>query len=293
MNNRTGEGPALTLSLHLYEVLLLAYPASFRREYGPAMLQVFRDRMRRKELEHGQRGMLGWWAIALIDLGGTVLAQHLQKEAYMTVPNYIRASGWALMVGALAIFGFFPSILYSDTDNRLWWLGLGLMLLGSLLVSVGVVGLRHRFGEQVGPAGRTALMLGIAGSLLSYTALGEPVWRLATPANLLPFAGPGILMACLGVFGIIAWRKHVLPAATGLPMMGAIWLFLLLGASIASDNAGGGGIPSDLVLALGWAGNMLTTFGLIRLGWILQSNADHTVTAVGRGPSQRGRAAAG
>ncbi len=40
------DGRAVTVSVRIYERLLAIYPAGFRREYGPAMKQLFRDQCR-------------------------------------------------------------------------------------------------------------------------------------------------------------------------------------------------------------------------------------------------------
>lgn len=55
----------LSASLRLYTLLLLIYPASFRREYGELMIQLFRDLMRDGIRQRGCLGAIKvWWRVA-------------------------------------------------------------------------------------------------------------------------------------------------------------------------------------------------------------------------------------
>jgi hypothetical protein len=64
----------LAASDRLYRLMLVAYPASFRRRYGPEMAQVFRDCAR----DACRRGdLLRLWTRTLGDLLATVPAEHL------------------------------------------------------------------------------------------------------------------------------------------------------------------------------------------------------------------------
>jgi hypothetical protein len=74
-NNIDGKG--VTVSVKIYERLLAAYPAGFRREYGPAMKQLFRDQCR-DAWDRGQgRGLAVLWLRVLPDLAKTSLLEHL------------------------------------------------------------------------------------------------------------------------------------------------------------------------------------------------------------------------
>jgi hypothetical protein len=64
----------LAISDQLYRLLLVGYPASFRRRYGPEMAQVFRDCVRDAS-QNG--GLLGLWVRTLGDLLASVPAEHL------------------------------------------------------------------------------------------------------------------------------------------------------------------------------------------------------------------------
>lgn len=64
----------LSISDRLYRLLLVGYPASFRRRYGPEMAQVFRDCVRDAS-QNG--GLLGLWIRMLGALLTSVPAEHL------------------------------------------------------------------------------------------------------------------------------------------------------------------------------------------------------------------------
>ena len=59
----------------LYRLLLYAYPAAFRREYGPQMAQLFRDIYRDACRQDGSPGR-GFWRLLLTDLMRTALQEH-------------------------------------------------------------------------------------------------------------------------------------------------------------------------------------------------------------------------
>ena len=57
-----------------FEALLVAYPREFRREYGPHMLQAFRDLCSEKRWD-GALGFLRLWVRTLLDLTTTAFAE--------------------------------------------------------------------------------------------------------------------------------------------------------------------------------------------------------------------------
>ena len=67
----------VTVSVRIYERLLAVCPADFRREYGRAMTQLFRDQCRDAWSEAQVRGLAGLWLRALLDLAKTSLVEHL------------------------------------------------------------------------------------------------------------------------------------------------------------------------------------------------------------------------
>ena len=71
------DGDGVTFSVKVYERLLAAYPAEFRREYGPAMKQLFRDQCRDAWSQSRGRGLAILWLRVLPDLAKTSLVEHL------------------------------------------------------------------------------------------------------------------------------------------------------------------------------------------------------------------------
>jgi capsular polysaccharide biosynthesis protein len=71
------DSKAVDLSVRLFERLLAAYPQEHRREYGPAMAQLFRDQCR-DAWHHGRGwGLTGLWLRILPDLVKTSVLEHL------------------------------------------------------------------------------------------------------------------------------------------------------------------------------------------------------------------------
>src|SRR5262249_1076897 len=130
----------------VYQALLNAYPAKFQREYGPHMVQVFRDCCLRTVHQRGTGGMLGLWAVTLLDLVQSVLSEHAHKEIEMKKemkPEDMRMAGNTLILGGVAFFlGMFSGLL-SMSGTNLWGLtDLLIIFLSMPLLIVGLLGVR-------------------------------------------------------------------------------------------------------------------------------------------------------
>jgi hypothetical protein len=68
-------------SIALYRLLLAAYPAAFRREYGEAMSQLFRDTALDGYRQRGVWGLLAVWLRTLGDFTISVGRQHREEAA--------------------------------------------------------------------------------------------------------------------------------------------------------------------------------------------------------------------
>lgn len=73
------DAQAVTVSVKIYERLLATYPPGFRREYGSAMKQLFRDQCRDAWSEARGRGLAVLWLRVLPDLAKTSLCEHLSN----------------------------------------------------------------------------------------------------------------------------------------------------------------------------------------------------------------------
>ena len=94
----------LSLSQHLYGLLLCAYPSEFRREYGREMLQVFKDCYRAEARRNGFTGIIRLWAHTLFDLAQTAPRERLHNSSKgLNVMKAIRTLVIALVVYAIVI----------------------------------------------------------------------------------------------------------------------------------------------------------------------------------------------
>jgi capsular polysaccharide biosynthesis protein len=71
------DSKAVALSVRLFEHLLAAYPKNHRREYGPAMAQLFRDQCRDAWRDRRGWGLTGLWLRVLPDLVKTSVLEHI------------------------------------------------------------------------------------------------------------------------------------------------------------------------------------------------------------------------
>lgn len=99
-----------SLSQRLYALLLAAYPAEFRREYGREMMQVFRDCYSAEVRRNGLLlGLINVWAYTLFDLAQTAPREHLQdsNEGLKGIMKALRTLALAIIVylAAVMIFG--------------------------------------------------------------------------------------------------------------------------------------------------------------------------------------------
>ncbi len=74
---RTPLKNVLLVAERLYRILLFAYPAAYRREYGPLMAQLFRDLCRDSYRQGGFVALLPLWSRVLADTAVTAVVEHL------------------------------------------------------------------------------------------------------------------------------------------------------------------------------------------------------------------------
>lgn len=271
----------IALSVSVYRLLLFAYPEEFRQEYGGDMLQVFRDYCLRDYRQSGPLGVLGLWAVTLLDLIKSVIEEHLHKETKMLNKNtLIRLSGWAMILGAITFLMLFIVNYLNINHPRLRpdaiYMSSGYILslyVGPSLIAAGLLGLRARYGEGVGKAGKNILLIAaIAGPVCSligifgadyapwsaYVGIGSFLWGFF-------LWGPTIQMISLLTFGILALRSGPHPFWSGLPILtGAGFpIFLLSYNGLYSHN-----FPWYLMASVA-----IQFLAIIILGYTLQGNS--------------------
>jgi hypothetical protein len=74
--SRTSSKNAFWLAERLYHFLLFAYPATHRREYGPLMVQLFRDLCRDSYRQEGFVGLVRLWSHVLADTVVAATVEH-------------------------------------------------------------------------------------------------------------------------------------------------------------------------------------------------------------------------
>lgn len=276
------EPPIVTFSVRVYRALLAAYPTRFRQEYGAHMLMVFRDCCLRAFGRGGMNEMTRLWTITLLDLIQSLITEHSQKETIMTRSNFIRLSGWSLMLGAITFFLFVLAIylennVYDPFRRFQAFSEISLMVsiwATPVLLAVGMSGLRTRYGGEVGSFGKNILLLGaIAGpatNIIGVYATSRVDWGW-----ILLYSGNVVLLACLTIFGILALRVKPLPRWNGLPLIAGIWYPAFFIMFLIIQAFGWDGSPEPIFVAAG----MLQTIALGVLGYILQADMPEEMVA--------------
>jgi hypothetical protein len=221
---RPGEDvPFIRVSVKVYQLLLLAYPSKFRREYGPHMLQVFRDCSRQAYRQRGPLGMLSLWTFTLFDFFSSLVEEHLQRETAMTKDKFLLIGGWALILGgglyAFSLIQAIQGIRISEaiTEGSL----VVLLSFSHLFLATGLLAMRVRYAEAVGVGASHTLTAGAAGAGLA--ALGALLIPSPGDTGFMLWAGGFFTMyAMLCIFGIIgiqragAARWNVLAVTAGI-----------------------------------------------------------------------------
>jgi hypothetical protein len=200
----------------LYRLLLYAYPADFRREYGPEMAQLFRDTCRDAYRQNGSLGRAFWMPL-LTDLMQTALQEHVR--ALLSAAGVENVRTRSLLQGTLigALLGLLLSLVANQplADHLMGAImgGMAGAVVGSILGAM-----RGAQGESLPtPLVSLGLILGafnggLAGMALGALAgvgvgalvgpnLGEWLGGASIEANLALSVGVLAAGALLGVVG--------------------------------------------------------------------------------------------
>ena len=165
-----------SLSCRIYRMLLAAYPAEFRREYGPSLLQVFRDSSRDATRREGKFATGKFWLAILGDLIVSASKQHIENVREDGPMNNIRRDLLAAVGCAAIILTAFMLLSYGRAHE-----------VGSLLV----------FGRILD----AIVFTGVVGNLIVFLLVKLTRWdsfRIACWTFLVVSALPALLLAVIG-----------------------------------------------------------------------------------------------
>jgi hypothetical protein len=101
-----------SIGARIYALLLHLYPATFRREYGESMVQLFKDQCR---VARGAGGYAMLWLKTLRDLARSVPATHLDQRRKRGQHGAMSAGAlvWTVIVGFVVAFIAFAVVIPS------------------------------------------------------------------------------------------------------------------------------------------------------------------------------------
>lgn len=168
---------ATNISCRIYRILLAAYPADFRREYGPSMLQVFRDSASDATTREGKFTRAKFWFAILGDLVVSASRQHIENVREVNGPmNNMRRDLIAVVGCAVIILTAFMLLSYGRAHE-----------VGSLLV----------FGRILD----AVVFTGVVGNVIVFLLVKLTRWdsfRIACWTFLVVSALPALLLAVIG-----------------------------------------------------------------------------------------------
>ena len=158
-------------SVRLYRLLLLAYPASFRRRYAGEMAEVFGDMAEAAVERRGGVGLIGLWGRVLPDLVLTAAVEQL-TETGRRVAMWRQFWGRAHFLAALTL-AFILAALATPADPA--------SMLSAAAPIFGVY-LAARASTGLGPRGRAlAVLASILHAALWIVVMWHPLTRLVAP----------------------------------------------------------------------------------------------------------------
>ena len=271
MSDKSSNITQVAVSVRVYQLLMNAYPAKFRQEYGTEMMQVFQDCCLRAVRQGGRNGMAKLWATTLLDFIQSVISEHVQREIEMRKemkPEDIRKAGWMLMLGTPA---FILGMYWETSVYDLWILGFPLLLLSIPMLAYGSKGLQARYGETVGGFGTSILQLGrILGpvtSLIGFIGAWFIPWTFV-----LIYTGPAIILTCLTLFGLAALLKKPILSWKALTVFAGIW-YPVVFLNTLIDGLTRGILPAVDFNASDLITMAVPGIAMIVLGYILQADA--------------------
>jgi hypothetical protein len=225
-----------------FAVLVALYPPRFRREYGPALLEVFEAQVRDGDLPPWRL-----WLMILADVAGSLVPEHLANLAGSPVPEHLAnlaGAGKRELLSAIdcpdvrrgARFGIVLGLVwtvFNVLDQGLALDAQACAILSDAFLASGVLVLvaAGLAGSREGAGAETGFAAAVVGSVIGISTMWIATWvfwqnNLTDPAMIEDFRRSG--MATMGAF--------VISDAIGASFVGAASA-LLLGAVLGA--AGG------------------------------------------------------
>jgi hypothetical protein len=250
----------LTLSVRMYRLLLRAYPAPFRREFGREMALVFRDDLRATAHDRGAAALCGLWLLTFLDLLKTALVEHVWEAFHMPLEKLARWSGPAAVIGGpFYILGVIFAYGPNDSANGSVFSGVSLYLSTMLLLGLGIFGLHRRLSRTARGANRLAFGLALGGLFVHSTGSSAlflfPRWHGIWPA------GAVLLSVGLAGMGLTTLSRQALERLSFAPLLVAccMTLMVVIAATEFSQN------PAYSILNP----LLLSVMTLYAIGWLL------------------------
>ena len=112
-NNVDNQG--VTLSVKIYGYLLAFYPSQYRREFGPAMIQLFRDQCRDAWREAGGLGLAGLWLRTLPDVAKSSVREQFADWKKRSAFARVFTIAFCCSMGCAAVLANLFSVPYAST----------------------------------------------------------------------------------------------------------------------------------------------------------------------------------
>jgi hypothetical protein len=279
MTNKDRNSQVVAVSLMVYRLLLLAYPARFRQDYGGMMQQVFGDCCRRVCQQGGLADLARFWIWTFIDYISSVIEENTQRGTDMNKSKFIQLSAWALIWGPVL---FFLGLLASyrpeynpynarslPIDRYLNAADIWISVMGFLLVCLGMAGLLLRYGVQSGWFGKLSLSLAFLSGLASISGMilldmeNETAWLVFLWG--LTFTHLG-----LALFVIPCLQRRLLPKWNISPLLAGVWVpgFVFL-TGVYESLTGHWYEPPDILMIVLY---LATILGFSLLGFSIRSD---------------------
>jgi hypothetical protein len=188
----------------------------------------------------------------------------------MSKSQFIKLSGWAFILGSIAL----PMPFLADSFAA--------SVISSVLLAVGMLGLRARYGEKSSGFGRNILLTGVIGIVLLYLVLMSLwvlyVMQIRVVRNIdhnlwiLLFGGPAVESIALTLFGVTTLRSKPMARLNWLSAFAGVWypvLYFFIFGNILTNN---GAYPAQYQNAINTM-ILIPSIALCVLGLILVTDS--------------------